>query len=103
MTILKEIIPASVSILFIFVAFLHSRELDLSNPSAYTGSLYLPLEMSLAVITVGMFFWSGYRALLALYKKEWKKFFLRSAATVVIFIFFAIALQVDAPTLIYMT
>ena len=98
-----KIFPITTSGMLVCIAFLHRAQLDLSNPTTYTGSIYVPIEMFLVLMIIILFVRACYRATTALFAKSWRIFWTQTALAMILLGLFLLAIQIDAPTLIYMT
>ena len=91
------------SLLLLIIAFLHKGQLNVGSSSAYTNSIYIPLEMILMTITGILILTAVFFVIADLLKKNWRKLLFTGAVLLISIIFLVIAMIVDAPTLLYIT
>ena len=97
---MRNIITLSTATILLIVAVLHSKQIDLD---IYTKSIYIPIEMLLVAATIILILIGAFCVVLYLIKKNWKKLWITAVVLFLSIILFIIAMQIDAPTLIYMT
>lgn len=97
---MRNIITLLTSTILLIVAFLHNKQID---SDIYTKSIYIPIEMLLAAVTIILILIGAFSVVLDLIKKNWKNLWITVVVLFISIILFIIAMQIDAPTLIYMT
>ena len=84
----------------LLAATLHRLQLYSSH---YTKSSLISIEFVLVILQgLIVFFYHPGNAIVLAVKKEWSRFLLMLLAALLGFLFLVLALQVDAPTLLYM-
>ena len=91
-----------VSIILLVSATVHRGQLDLSRQE-YVESLLIPIEM-LSMISIFLMNLVNFILLIKhLIKRQWKKLFITIGVMAFSIALLIISMQIDAPTLVYMT
>ncbi len=97
---MRNIITLLTPTILLIVAFLHNNQL---YSDMYTKSIYVPIEMLLAAITIILILIGAFSVVLDLIKNNWKNLWITVAVLFISIVLLIIAMQIDAATLIYMT
>ena len=97
---MRNIITLFISSILLIVAILHNKQIDLD---IYTKSIYIQIEMLLEAVTIILILIGAFSVVLDLIKKNWKNLWITVLILFISIILFISAMQIDAPTLMYMT
>jgi len=99
----KNIITLTSSLMLTLSTLFHKTQLNLDNPSTYTSSPIIPIEMILMFTTIILLLASMFSVILISIKRDWGKLHSTVAFLIISTILFVLAMIIDSPTLIYMT
>jgi len=90
-------------IVLVIAAGLHRMQLDASAPKPYTLSPLIAIEIALIPIMCLILLMHFVRSIYLILNKRWRDLVILAIHTVVGIVCIVAAMQIDAPTLLYMT